>query len=70
MISTVPFLLAPVISSVPSVTVKLLLLAKLTPPVAVRVDVILPVVLAVLIPVLLLPMIVTDPPTLFKAMRA
>ena len=52
-------------------TVSLLvgLATKLTPDPAPSVDAIVPVVVAVLIPIALLPMIVTDPPTLFKAMR-
>ena len=58
------------ISSVPFVTVKLLLPAKLTPPSAPSVDVIAPCVLAVLVPVVLLPMIVTDAFVAFNATAA
>ena len=55
---------------VPSAIVRLLSATKLTPPVAVRVEVIFPVVLAEFTPVALLPVIETMPPVLFKAMAA
>ena len=54
----------------PSAIVRLLNAIKLTPPVAVRFELILPVVLAEFTPVALLPMIETVPPALFKAMAA